>query len=83
MVTIRSSVGNVGEDLARRDGLAGRGAAGDDHVELVLDAEGQRIIDHTCGHHGAQGALLFHAQFFEFAFLSVEEIERNALERQA
>ena len=34
-------------------------------------------------HHGAQGALLFHAQVFELALFSVEEIERNALEWQA
>ena len=74
---------HVREDLARSHGLAGGGAARDDHVELVLDAEGQRIVDHARGHHRAQGTLLFHAQVFELAFFAIEKIERNALEWQA
>ena len=73
----------VREDLARGDGLAGGGATRDDHVEFVLDAEGERIIDQAGGHHGAQGALFFDAQVFELALFAIEEIERNALEWQA
>jgi hypothetical protein len=50
-----------GEDLPRRDRLAGRGAARDDHVELVLNAEPQGGIDVAGGHHIAQGGIPFAA----------------------
>ena len=43
-----------GEDFARCDSLASRGAAGDDHVELVRDAELDRGVDVAGGHDIAQ-----------------------------
>ena len=46
--------GHEGEDLARRDGLARRGAAGHDHVELVGDTELDRGVDVAGGHDIAQ-----------------------------
>ncbi len=71
------------EDLARSHGLAGGGAARDDHVEFVLDTEGEGVIDQTGGHDLAQLARFLEAQFFELAFLTEEKVEFDALERQA
>ncbi len=74
---------HVREDLARGHGLAGGGAARDDHVELVVDAEGQRIVDHARGHDLAQFAGFLEAEFFKLAFLAIEEIKRDPVKRQA
>ena len=76
------AMAHMGKNLACRDGLARRGAAGDDHVELVFHAELDGVRDLSRRDHVAQGAVLFPSDLLEFAFLAIEIAQFDLIKRQ-
>lgn len=73
----------MGENFAGCHGLAGRRTARDDHVEPILDAKGQRVVDHAGCHNCAQLFGFFLPKLFEFAFLAEQKRQFDVFEGKA
>ena len=72
---------HVRKDLPRGDRLARGRAPGNDHVELVIHAEAQAGGNIAACHNGAQLACSLLPDLFEAAFLAVQELQLDLVER--